>query len=156
MASTPSGTKYSAPFNRQMAFAALGALAILILGGVFYFVLPPPPPDAGRKTPTPTPNIAVEDFDRSYTGDAGGARLTMSLKKSGHNLSGRADTEVTWDNLSGSIESDGSFHLNGYERGGPMTGIWSGRIYGDGTITGNWTRPDGTKPRPFSLMQEKN
>ncbi|MBK9529221.1 MAG: hypothetical protein IPO41_13120 [Acidobacteria bacterium] len=60
----------------------------------------------------------------------------MSLTKNGNNLRGRADTPGSWDALSGSIENDGKFFLNGNQRNGPLTGSYEGYIYEDGSLTG--------------------
>ncbi|MFN0141496.1 MAG: hypothetical protein ACKVQW_15590 [Pyrinomonadaceae bacterium] len=79
----------------------------------------------------------------------------MSLVKDGADLKGSASAGRNPDTLSGSIDSNGDFTLDGYEDGSEYTGIYSGRISGGGkTISGKWTRTDGTRETPFSLTQK--
>ncbi len=97
-----------------------------------------------------------ETFDRTYTGTIGKKNpmvLTMALKRENNILSGRADTPGSWDRLSGSIQNDGSFFLNGNERDGPLTGTYTGRINDDGLITGTYRQTNG-KSSDFSASQK--
>lgn len=97
-----------------------------------------------------------ETFDRTYTGTIGKKNpmvLTMALKRENNILSGRADTPGSWDRLSGSIQNDGSFFLNGNERDGPLTGTYTGRINDDGSITGTYRQTNG-KSSDFSASQK--
>lgn len=97
-----------------------------------------------------------ETFDRTYSGTIGTRNpmvLTMSLKRESNILSGRADTRGSWDRLSGSIQNDGSFFLNGNERDGPLTGTYTGRINDDGSITGTYRQTNG-KSSDFLASQK--
>jgi len=104
--------------------------------------------------PQPQPAIPIlpEQFQRAYRGQINGKSFSMTLQRSGSQLSGKAATNSSWDTLSGSIKKDGSFTLDGYESGVVRTGIYSGRIQG-GTVTGRWTTTDGLKPRGFSARE---
>lgn len=94
-------------------------------------------------------------FERRYGGYAGDKSLSMTLKRDNQNLTGTASTTRKTDVLKGSINPDGSFELYGYENGrGDYTGIWSGQIHGDGSVTGYWTKRDNPSvASSFSLNQ---
>lgn len=113
-----------------------------------------------EKTPKPasvnTPKTyfpLTRNFNRTYGGSAGGDSVTMRLQRSGSSLSGRVFSRrsATEISVSGSIYDDGTFELGEYSDIGAMTGSYSGRIYTDGTMTGTWSKPDGSKPRPIFL-----
>jgi hypothetical protein len=94
-------------------------------------------------------------FSRSYQGTIGkGIGLRVALSRSGSSLTGRASTGSSTDALKGEIENDGSFKLYGYENGGPLTGIYNGKIHTDGTINGRWTSTSNGKNTTFFLRQE--
>lgn len=90
-----------------------------------------PPPTANSD-----PRIPYS-FRRNYRGTIGkGTGLLFALEKSGSTLEGRAETSGSWDQLRGTIQSDGSFKLDGFERGGRLTGVYRGRILPDGSVRG--------------------
>lgn len=77
----------------------------------------------------------------------------MNLKRDGSKLTGTASTGRT-DYLYGTIESDGSFSVSGYENNNSKTGNYNGRIYSDGSISGTWTNPQGGQSTTFSLSED--
>jgi hypothetical protein len=84
-------------------------------------------------------------FDRVYRGTIGdGIPLTMSLKRDGDELTGRAST-TSIDYLYGSIDDDGSFSLDGKKDDKVSTGTYTGHIYSDGSIRGTWTKLNSKK-----------
>lgn len=91
-----------------------------------------------------------ESFSNDYTGTIGGKSFTMSLTRSGTSLKGTASTHRT-DHLYGTIESDGTFKLKGYENDDKFTGNYNGRVYADGSISGTWTNTQGGQGTSFSL-----
>ena len=112
------------------------------------------------KTATPITSSTVDssttlpnNFDRSYEGTISGQNISMTLKRDGDELKGTAATSRT-DYLYGKINSDGEFRLEGYENDNKLTGIYKGRIYPNGSISGTWTTPQGTKPTTFSLSEQ--
>jgi len=92
-------------------------------------------------------------FQRNYTGTIVGKSLFMSLTRDGSDLRGEAST-TRIDKLYGTIDDEGNFDLDGHENDSKLTGHYKGRIYGDGSISGEWTKPDGTHPTMFSLQQQ--
>lgn len=95
----------------------------------------------------------ARNFDRTYSGTADNDGISMELRRNGSSLSGnvfsrRSATDIT---VSGSVADDGSFEMNEYSDIGVNTGIYRGRINTDGTMNGTWSKPDGSKPRSFSL-----
>ncbi len=94
-----------------------------------------------------------DSFQRDYQGTISEQSFSVTLIRSGRNLRGTASTSRT-DTLSGTIETDGRFRLDGYENGTKLTGIYTGQIHTDGTLTGNWTNPKGLKETPFYLRQQ--
>jgi serine/threonine protein kinase len=120
-------------------------------------ISPSPSPTVGPSPPPPvSSNPTLPDsFQRSYQGTIGkGLSLRVALRRAGSDLTGRASTDSHTDTLSGTINPDGSFRLNGYENGQSYTGIYSGKIYNDGTIIGQWTSTVNGKKANFSLRQE--
>ena len=113
------------------------------------------PPAVDIPKPPPTVSSLPDQFQRRYAGRIGnGIPFSMTLERSGRALRGTASTSGSTDTLSGTIEPDGSFTLNGYENGIDQTGVYTGRILNSGQITGQWT---GTKKRGstrFSLSEQ--
>jgi predicted amidophosphoribosyltransferase len=111
-------------------------------------------PGSTTPYPTKTGNSAStslpDSFNNEYTGTIGGKGFTMSLTRNGTSLKGTASTYKT-DHLYGTIESDGSFKLKGYENDDKFTGNYNGRVYSDGSISGTWTNPQGGQGTSFSL-----
>jgi hypothetical protein len=113
------------------------------------------PPAVDIPKPPPLVSSLPEQFQRRYAGRiSNGIPFSMTLERSGRGLRGTASTSGSMDTLSGTIEPDGSFTLNGYENGIDQTGVYTGKILNNGQITGHWT---GTKKRGsarFSLSEQ--
>lgn len=101
------------------------------------------------------PMILPENVEQTYTGTIGAKRQTFSISliRSGTQITGRAETPRSWDKLVGTIDSNGSFDLSGYERGDMEmnTGQYTGQVLGSGTITGRWS--DGIKGSDFTAYK---
>ena len=93
-------------------------------------------------------------FQRNYEGTIGNQNFSIYIVRDGSNLSGQASTSRKTDTLSGTIDANGQFAMNGFENGKRFTGIYKGNIYDNGTIDGSWTKPDGTKETSFSVSQK--
>jgi hypothetical protein len=100
-----------------------------------------------------TSSSLPDSFNHDYQGTINGQSFSLTLVRSGRDLRGTASTSRNTDTLSGTIEKDGRFKLDGYESGTRYTGIYTGQVHTDGTVTGSWTTPAGTKETPFSLEQ---
>jgi len=99
-------------------------------------------------------NTSLPDsFSKDYTGTIGTQSFSMRLERDGSDLKGTASTSKT-DHLYGTIDTDGSFTLKGYENDNKLTGNYSGRIYSDGSISGTWTNLQGGRGISFSLSEE--
>lgn len=164
------GTTSRSNSTAKILAAVVGSI-VLIMVIITAFLPGKKTPDvSGSPTPTAKPyptattttgneTALLKNFDRNYTGIVGGKYLTLTLKRDNDNLTGTATTSKT-DKLSGSIESDGSFTLYGYQDGYgyddriSYKGIWSGRIFSDGSISGKWTTREGTKATNFSANQQ--
>jgi len=115
--------------------------------------------------PPPNANVPIESnskmnnpslsrsFNRTYSGTADNDGISMELRRNGSSLSGKVFSRrsVTDISVSGNIDDDGSFEMNEYSDIGVNTGVYRGRINADGTMNGTWSKPDGSKSRPFSL-----
>jgi ribosomal protein L40E len=109
---------------------------------------------SGSASNSSTMNTSLSNsFQRDYQGTINGQSLSVSLVRAGRDLRGTASTSRSTDTLSGTIETDGRFKLDGYENGTRLTGIYTGQVHADGTVTGSWTTPKGSKETPFSLEQ---
>ncbi|MBK8813692.1 MAG: hypothetical protein IPN69_23585 [Acidobacteria bacterium] len=108
---------------------------------------------AMNTAPLPSGFRLTRNFNQTFGGTADNDSITMRLQRSGSSLGGRvfsrrSSTEIT---VSGSIGNDGWFEMNEYSDINVVTGVYSGRIGQDGSMSGTWTRPDGSKPRSFYL-----
>ena len=116
-------------------------------------------PAGSPATPLPTPSVSSGlpySFDRQYHGFINAKSMSMSLVKDGENLTGSVTVNNNYDTLRGKIDSAGGFTLDGYENDVEFTGLWSGTVYNDGTISGKWTKRDGkTSERRFSATEQK-
>jgi uncharacterized OB-fold protein len=119
-----------------------------------------PSPTGSYPTPgySPSPNSTSSAslpnyFQKNYQGTIGGRSFSMSLTRSGSDLKGTAATSRS-DTIEGTIDSEGSFTLKGYENGTRLTGNYNGRIYTDGTIRGTWTNLQGAQGTSFSLSEQ--
>lgn len=116
-----------------------------------------PTPSPTKSTPKPeiplSPEYEIEEdpaeepsmpykFERTYRGRSN-VPLTMTLNKNGSSLSGTAVTPGDIDYLSGYIDPDGSFDLEGDNPGNGVTGHWRGQIMPNGTLRGTWTANSG-------------
>lgn len=113
-------------------------------------------PDSDVKTPAnsdatvaanttqPEAPLLPYSFQHTYRGYSN-RPLEMTLTKNGSSLSGVAKTPGDWDDLSGTIEPDGSFTLAGNNQGMGITGYWRGRISPNGSIRGVWTATGGRR-----------
>lgn len=162
-APTPSIVNPIPPIAKMIGgFLALVFLCVIgsgVVGFLGNLVGPKPSPTPNPSiggNPSPTINSSPElpaSFSRSYQGTIGGMDFSMSLNRNGSKLEGKASTESSWDKLSGTIESNGEFTVKGLEFGSKYTGIYKGTIYSNGTISGTWTRPDGTSETSFYVSQ---
>lgn len=94
-----------------------------------------------------------EGVERSFSGTyvQSGMSVTLSLTRKGANLEGMAETDGSWDKLTGIIDSAGNFDLEGWEGGTDFTGRYVGQFVSNSEISGSWTLPDGTKERRFRV-----
>ncbi len=93
-------------------------------------------------------------FNKDFLGTIGRQSLSMNLRRDGSDLKGTASTGRT-DYLYGTIDSDGNFTAKGYENDGSYeSGIYRGRIYSDGSMSGTWTNPQGGQSISFSLSED--
>lgn len=98
----------------------------------------------------------TRSFNRTYKGTINyGNEIEMRLERSGSSLSGTVSPKYRYADItvSGTIDDNGEFELDEYDDQGNQTGIYRGRIRTDGTISGTWSKPDGSKSRPLSLRQ---
>lgn len=87
-------------------------------------------------------------------------RVQMSLRREGDALSGSYFYEGRKGELSlkGSVDGRGDFTLREYAAGGgaqtgTFKGKWGTTESGEAELTGEWSRPDGSRPSPFTLTE---
>lgn len=96
---------------------------------------------------------------RGTLGAAGRMAIQMRLRREGDRLSGSYFYESVGKDLAlrGTIDGAGNFQLQEFDETGAQTGlfkgVWAGPKCEDcaDSLTGKWTRPDGTRPLEFSL-----
>lgn len=95
----------------------------------------------------------ADDFSKTFKGSINGKyKITMTLTKTNNKLNGSYSynsKEIPLE-LQGSIDKSGNISLNEFDDNGTITGIFKGKL-ADEKITGNWSKPDGGKPMPFSI-----
>jgi hypothetical protein len=113
--------------------------------------------DTTRQTKTNSATT-IPDFTKSFDGTINGKYgITMSLTKSTKKLNGT----YTYKNqgipikISGTIDDNGNLTINEFNDKGIRTGIFKGQLNGN-SITGHWTKPDGSKTMPFSISESTN
>lgn len=81
----------------------------------------------------------------------------MTLTKSGSDLNGTYSykSQGVSIKLSGTIDDSGNIKLDGFDEMGNACDIFKGQLV-QGTITGNWSKPDGSKTLPFSVSESSN
>jgi hypothetical protein len=85
--------------------------------------------------------------------------IQMRLRRDGDKLSGSYFYESVGKDLSlrGTIDAAGAFTLQEFDAAGAQTGLFKGRWGGPtcddcgDSLTGKWTRPDGSRPLDFTL-----
>lgn len=96
----------------------------------------------------------------AFRGTLGGkTAIQVRLRREGDKLSGSYFYESVGKDLSlrGTIDAAGAFTLQEFDAAGAQTGLFKGRWGGPtcedcgDSLTGKWTRPDGTRPLDFTL-----
>ncbi len=158
----------AAATNRVLLFVGGGlALGLVLLIGLVWLIDRPPPPNNnnGRNPANNTNNTAdstlPRNFERAYKGWVRNPRkgtdieLTMSLKRTGEELTGWVTTNRKTDEVRGKIEDNGQFDLTAFENGQRHTGYWSGRILTDGTIeNGQWMDEYKSESTTYTALQQ--
>ena len=98
---------------------------------------------------------------RGTLGASGKLALQMRLRREGDRLTGSYFYESVGKDLSlrGTIDAAGNFQLQEFDAAGAQTGLFKGAWKGPqcedcvDTLTGKWTRPDGTRPLEFILSE---
>lgn len=111
-----------------------------------------------KPTPDSAKNSSERNFDRTYLGAINyDNKIEIRLIRDGDNLSGeiipqnRYSTQIT---VKGTIDDEGSFEMSEYDDQKNVTGFYKGYLYSNGKIEGTWSKPDGSKERPFSLTRK--
>jgi hypothetical protein len=95
-------------------------------------------------------------FRRTYAGTVDDDSIEMFLEKNGSSLTGRVapggrQAEIY---LEGYVRDDGTFEMDEKSDIGVVTGVYRGRLNGNSTITGTWSKPDGAKTRSMYLRSQ--
>ena len=96
---------------------------------------------------------------RGTLGASGKLSIQMRLRREGDKLAGSYFYETVGKdlNLRGTIDAAGNFNLQEFDTAGAQTGVFKGQWKGPDcedctdTLTGKWTRPDGTRALEFVL-----
>lgn len=93
------------------------------------------------------------DFRRTYEGTVNYDEVEMQLERSGSILTGKVIPKYRYADITvrGDIKDNGSFVMTEYSDTNAVTGVYRGQINADDTMEGKWEKPDGSKPRPFSM-----
>lgn len=106
---------------------------------------------------TPRPQPAAAQTFRGQIGDK--LRVRMRLRRDGDSLSGSYFYEGRKGELSlkGSVDGRGNFTLREQTAAGAQSGIFKGKWgtneTGETELTGDWSRPDGSRATAFTLTE---
>ena len=103
-------------------------------------------------------NTSIPNFNKSFEGTINGKyEIIMSLSKNKENLNGTYAYKSKGNliNITGTIDDNGNLTINEFNDKGNMTGVFIGQLSGN-SISGKWTKPDGTKPMLFSISESIN
>jgi hypothetical protein len=98
----------------------------------------------------------------SFRGTLGGKiAIQMRLRREGDKLAGFYFYETVGKDLAlrGTIDAAGNFNLREFDAAGAQTGLFKGTWKGPqcedcvDSLSGKWTRPDGTRPLEFTLSE---
>lgn len=98
---------------------------------------------------------------KSFRGTVGKSKVQMRLRRGGDALEGSYFYERSKGGslrLEGKVEPDGHFTLREFDAAGAQTGLFKGTWDNDEQqqelyLTGQWSRPDGTRQTEFSLAE---
>lgn len=113
---------------------------------------------ASSASPSASARSGVVVF-RGTVGTSGKLSIQMRLRREGDRLDGSYFYETIGKDLSlrGTIDAAGNFQLREFDAAGAQTGLFKGKWGGPTcedcgeSLTGKWTRPDGTRPLEFVL-----
>lgn len=127
--------------------AALAVSLLLLLSGAGL---------AAAQAQSPQPH----DESKSFRGTLGKYRVQMSLRRTGDALSGSYFYEHVRGGrlrLEGALEGGGRFTLREFDPTGAQTGLfkgtWESGDESEVSLSGEWSRPDGTRQTEFSLSE---
>ena len=110
------------------------------------------------KTNTSVSSPSIPDFTKSLEGTIGGKYgIVITLTKSGNDLSGTYSykSHAVPIKISGTIDNSGNISLNGFDDKGNACDVFKGQLV-QNSISGNWSKPDGSKTLPFSVSESSN
>jgi uncharacterized membrane protein YhaH (DUF805 family) len=96
------------------------------------------------------------DFRKNYIGTINyNYEVVLFLERKNEALFGKISPK---DNsrqitVNGVIDESGTFYLKEFDNNGNQTGIYKGVVNSDGTINGNWMKPDESGERPISFKE---
>jgi hypothetical protein len=102
-------------------------------------------------------NQTVNDFTKTFEGKIGDEyEIVAKIKLSKNQLEGVYFYEEIGVDLiiKGSVDTEGILILNEFDSNGNQTGVFKGNFSNTG-ISGNWSKPDGSKSKAFYLKESE-
>ncbi len=102
-------------------------------------------------------NETVDNYTKTFEGKIGEEyEIVAKLKFSNNQLEGVYYYKKLGVDLKikGSIDADGILILNEFDSNGNQTGIFKG-TFSNTSLSGNWSKPDGSKSKAFSLKESE-
>lgn len=127
------------------------------------------PADPGGQTSSPAPaaqsnptTTTPEAAERIFRGSIGGRGIEARLRREGEQLTGSYSYDGIDESLTlkGRVEAGGRLALDEFDAAGRQTGKFTGEWREDedepaAMITGDWTRPDGSRSVYFTLSEQQ-
>lgn len=101
---------------------------------------------------------SISDFTKTFEGTINGKYgIIMTLTNNSNMLNGTNTYKSQGSSMkiSGTINANGELTLNEFNDKGIMTGIFKGQMNGN-SISGQWSKPDGSKSMTFSISESSN
>ncbi len=104
----------------------------------------------------PSPEALSSVFSKTLRGAIGRYGVKMSLQRNGNNLSGtyvytKYGISIS---LTGAIDGNQNVEMYGYDNNGTQIDVFKGRFVSSFRIEGQWSKPNGSRSLPFTLIQQ--
>jgi hypothetical protein len=88
-------------------------------------------------------------FTKNFSGYVNNTYVDVEITRDGNTLTGTIDESGRRIQIEGTVDDDDNFKLDELDDYGEKTGIYRGKFNSQNEMKGNWSLPNGAKPRSF-------